>query len=517
MFKKVLIANRGEITVRIAHTLQTMGIRTVAVYSNPDSAANHVASADEAYLLEGDSSADTYLRADKIIALARQHNVDAIHPGYGFLSENAAFAENCAKAGITFIGPTPEVIRQMGDKIIAKKTMQDAGVPVLPGWSGSANTSETELQREADKIGYPLLVKAAAGGGGKGMRLVDRSEDLPAALAAAAREAGNAFGDSRIFLEKYITRCRHVEFQIFGDAHGNAVHLFERECSIQRRHQKIIEETPCPILSDDLRNKMGSSAVKAAKALGYQNAGTVEFILADDGSYYFLEVNTRLQVEHPITEETVHADLVRAQILVASGEKLPFTQETLRQSGHAIECRIYAEDPTNNYMPSTGRIGCYVPPTGPGIRVDSGVSTGSEVSVHYDPMLAKLICTGQNRDAALRRMRWALSRFVILGVTHNIAFLRRVIEHPEFTSGATHTQFLTEHEISSNTAIPEDAYIAAAAGKMLASGKLLVSGKRLASGGISNATQSDTRDGSTRGTSDQSPWGVSGGWRTLAS
>jgi len=463
MFKKVLIANRGEIAVRIAQTLQEMGLCAVAVYSDPDRHALHVERADEAYGLEGTTSGETYLKIERLIAIARQHGVDAIHPGYGFLSENAQFAEACAAAGITFIGPKPDVIRAMGDKIVAKKTMQDAGVPVVPGWSGAKVDVET-IHKEAGKIGYPVLVKAAAGGGGKGMRVVEQESALAEALEAAQREANAAFGDARVFLEKYITHARHVEVQIFGDTHGNAVHLFERECSIQRRHQKIIEESPSPALTPDLRAEMGAAAVRAAKALGYTSAGTVEFMLDANGKFYFLEVNTRLQVEHPVTELVTRHDLVRAQLAVAAGEPLPFSQESLAQVGHAQECRIYAEDAARGFLPSTGTIVQYAEPSGPGIRVDSGVRQGSTISVHYDPMLAKLVVWGPSRAAAIEKMVWALDHYCVLGVTTNIEFLRNVLTHEAFGRGETYTRFLSDHQIEPRRreAVDDAAWIAAA-------------------------------------------------------
>lgn len=470
-FQKVLIANRGEIAVRITQTLQEMGIRAVAVYSEIDRHALHVQCADEAYLLPGKTPAETYLRAEKIIEIAKEHQVDAIHPGYGFLSENADFAARCEAAGIVFIGPKSDVIHSMGDKIIAKDTMQKAGVPVVPGWHGSADTDFSLISAEAEKIGYPILVKAAAGGGGKGMRLVNASEELQAALEGAAREAQKAFGDARVFLEKYISRPRHIEFQIFGDHQGHAVHLFERECSIQRRHQKIVEESPSVALTPELREEMGSAAVKAAQAIGYTNAGTVEFILdSATGAFYFLEVNTRLQVEHPVTELITHRDLVRVQLMVAAGEPLPFTQADLTQDGHAFECRIYAEDPEQNFLPATGMLHQYLPPTGPGIRVDSGVGPGSEVSVHYDPMLAKLIVWGKNRQESLEKMQWALSHYVVLGVRNNIEFLHALFQHPEFQAGNIHTHFLTEHPIAREDGISDEVWAvsawAATAGKV---------------------------------------------------
>ncbi len=463
MFKRILIANRGEIAVRVAQTVQEMGITAAVVHSDPDRSAPHVVAADEAYALEGKTAAETYLRGEKIIEIARRNRIDAIHPGYGFLSENAAFAQACGEAGITFIGPSPEVIRATGNKIAAKKALAAAGVPVVPGWTGTGQEEPKRFVAEAKRIGYPVLVKAASGGGGKGMRLVREERDLPASVEAAQREANAAFGDSQVFLERYIERPRHVEFQIFGDSHGNVVHLFERECSIQRRHQKILEETPSPALTPQLRASMGEAAVRAARAVKYTNAGTVEFLLDASGEFYFLEINTRLQVEHPVTELTTGHDLVRAQILVAAGERLPFTQDDLRQDGHAIEVRICAEDAGRDFMPSIGTIDVYAPPTGPGIRVDSGVTRGSEVSVYYDPMLAKLIVNGHTRADALEKMGWALQRFAVLGVTTNIQFLRRLIQHPEVQAGRLHTQFLQEHAIASNVkSVPREAIVVAA-------------------------------------------------------
>ncbi len=492
MFSSVLIANRGEIAVRIAQTLQQMGIRAVAVYSEPDRRAVHVARADEAHALGGNTSAESYLRIEKIIDAARRCGADAIHPGYGFLSENADFAQACADAGIAFIGPTPAVIRAMGDKVTAKRLMAEAGVPVVPGAESDVTRAGAAEQRDcgtgfqpvrdtgykpvpqdsvvasnqvAAAIGYPVLVKAAAGGGGKGMRVVRGESELQPAIEAAEREAAAAFGDARVFLEKFIERPCHVEFQIFGDDHGNVVHLFERECSIQRRHQKIIEESPSPFLTDELRCEMAGAAVRAAKAIGYTNAGTIEFMVDPAGRFYFLEVNTRLQVEHPVTEMTLRQDLVRAQILVAASERLPFDQAALQPAGHAIECRIYAEDASRGFLPSTGVVEQYEPPAGPNIRVDSGVVRGSEVTVHYDPMLAKLLVWSRTREEAIRRMCWALRNFVILGVTTNIEFLHDVITHPAFVAGEVHTQFLDENPIGASSAaaeVPDEALIAAA-------------------------------------------------------
>jgi len=496
MFRKVLIANRGEIAVRVSQTLQEMGITAVAIHSEPDRNALHVRRADEAYALEGKTSAETYLRGDKIISIAKAHGVDAIHPGYGFLSENEDFAQACIDAGLVFIGPPPRIAAAMGDKIVAKKTMAAAGVPIVPGWAGEGRIELDVVRREAAKVGYPVLIKAASGGGGKGMRVVQQESELAAALESAQREAGNAFGDNRVFIEKYITEARHVEIQIFGDHHGNAVHLFERECSIQRRHQKIIEESPCAGLSPDIRLKMGEAGVRAATAIGYANAGTVEFMLTDSGEFFFLEVNTRLQVEHAVTEMVTGHDLVRAQLEVAAGGKLPFTQDRLTQTGHAIEARIYAEDASRGYLPSIGRIVHYVQPSGPGIRVDSGVIAGSEVSVYYDPMLAKLIAWARTRDEAIEKMLWALRRYVVIGVTTNVEFLRSVIQHPEFRAGRTTTRFLDKHSIVSTAASrhADDALVAAAISTRNGNAR---TGARL----------------HTATTSAESPWASASGWR----
>lgn len=490
-FKKVLIANRGEIACRVIQSVQEAGMQAVALYSCADKHALHVSLADEAFHLPGNTPTETYLDTAQILKICAESKVDAVHPGYGFLSENTQFAEACEKAGITFIGPTADVIHKMGDKIISKETMIAAGVPVVPGWAGELSTEYSVIEKEADKIGYPLLVKAAAGGGGKGMRRVDQKADLKSALEAAGREAQKAFGDARVFLEKYITRPRHIEFQIFGDSHGSAVHLFERECSIQRRYQKIIEESPSPVMTPELRAKMGDAAVKAAKALGYQNAGTVEFIVSESGEFYFLEVNTRLQVEHPVTEMVTHLDLVRLQLQIAMGEKLPFTQDDLKQSGHAIECRIYAEDTANNFMPSVGKLQKYRLPQGSGIRVDNGYPEGYEVTVYYDPMLAKLIVWGEDRGAAIAKMRWALDHFVALGVTTNIEYLKKILDHPEFVAGKIHTHFLDEHAISVNDQPPPEVFAVAA----------LAGQKSVAS------------NGNGQGSVQTSPWQLAGHWR----
>jgi 3-methylcrotonyl-CoA carboxylase alpha subunit len=464
MFRKVLIANRGEIAVRIATTLQQMGIRVVAVHSDADRAALHVRAADEAYALPGTSAADTYLRGDAILAIAAKCKAEAIHPGYGFLSENAAFAEACAAAGVKFVGPRPDAIRAVGDKIRAKETMAKAGVPVVPGFVAGPNDGAAAISAGARSVGYPLLVKAAAGGGGRGMRRVDREADLAPALDAAAREARSAFGDPRVFLEKYVVRPRHVEVQVLADEHGNVFHFFERECSIQRRYQKIVEETPSPALTAKTRAAMGRAAVDAARAVGYVNAGTVEFILDESGAFYFLEVNTRLQVEHPVTEATLRRDLVRLQLEVASGERLALRQEDLVPEGHSFEARIYAEDPAHDFRPSIGTIRRFVPPHAPWIRVDTGVGEGAEVTPHYDAMLAKLIVWGADRRESLARLRWALARFVVLGVRTNVEFLQAVAAHPEFEAGRLHTHFLDEHRIAAAPTgdPPHEAVVAAA-------------------------------------------------------
>jgi acetyl-CoA carboxylase biotin carboxylase subunit len=508
MFKRVLIANRGEIAVRVSRTLSEMGITSIAVYSEADRRATHVRSADEAYPLGGLTAGESYLNEGKILEIATREGVDAIHPGYGFLSENADFAQSCVEAGVTFIGPKPAVIRAMGDKVIAKQTMIDAGIPVVPGWSGDGDESCEALLAEAEKIGFPVMIKAAAGGGGKGMRMVGDADAFVEAAEAARREAGASFGDARIFLEKYVQNPRHVEFQIFGDDGGQVVHLFERECSIQRRHQKIIEESPSPVLSDGLRDRMGSVAIEAARAIGYTNAGTVEFMVDAGGEFYFLEVNTRLQVEHAVTEMITGRDLVRAQILVASGEPLPFSQEDVERSGHAIECRVYAEDASAGFLPSTGTIAYYEPPSGPNVRVDSGVEAGGEVTVFYDPMLAKLIVWDRDRARATAKMADALGRFAVLGVTTNIEFLRDVIDHPAFRAGDIHTHFLDEHEIVTAERRETPTVVWAAAAIAV---RDLQAGSRTGSQGGSSVGRGARNDANA-----SDPWWTAGAWRSLA-
>jgi 3-methylcrotonyl-CoA carboxylase alpha subunit len=434
MFDKILIANRGEIACRVARTAKRLGIRTVAVYSEADARALHVATCDEAYLIGPPSARASYLRADRMVDVARACGAQAIHPGYGFLSENADFAHACTQAGIVFIGPPASAIRAMGSKSAAKDIMANAGVPLVPGYHGEAQDADT-LAREADKIGYPLLIKASAGGGGKGMRVVESATQLSDAVPGAKREARSSFGEDRLLLEKYLARPRHIEVQVFADGHGNTIHLFERDCSVQRRHQKVLEEAPGPGMSAARRRQMGSAAVAAARAVGYVNAGTVEFIVDQAGDFYFMEMNTRLQVEHAVTEMITGLDLVEWQLRVAAGEPLPLTQKQLAITGHAIEARIYAEDPERGFLPVAGRIAhLRLPQTSAQVRVDTGVREGDEVGVHYDPMIAKLICWDVDRPAALRRLRAALADCQVAGLATNLALLSAVSVHPAFAT-----------------------------------------------------------------------------------
>ncbi|PZC47773.1 MAG: propionyl-CoA carboxylase alpha chain [Chloroflexi bacterium] len=445
MFSRVLIANRGEIAVRIQQTLQAMGIATVAVYADPDISAPHVAMANAAYPLHGDSAKDTYLNVGELLEVARESGAEAVHPGYGFLSESPAFARACAAAGLVFIGPTPDSMEALGDKVRSKEIAALAGVPTVPS-SAVLDGVGADAQGFVEQWGFPLLVKAAAGGGGRGMRLVDGPDQLAQALESASREAQAAFGDGRVFLERYLQHPRHIEFQILADGRGHVIHLLERECSIQRRHQKLIEETPSPAMSPDLRRRMGEAAVALAKAAGYVNAGTAEFLLdPDTEEFYFLEVNARLQVEHPVTEAILGMDIVAWQARIAAGEALDIAQEDVRSLGHAIECRIYAEDPYSGFLPSTGRLLRWRPPTGPGLRLDSGVDEGYDVSSHYDALLAKLVAWGPDREASLKRMEGALRRFPVLGLVTNVPFLRRVVTHSGFTTGAYNTAFLDDN------------------------------------------------------------------------
>ncbi|HZF40282.1 MAG TPA: acetyl-CoA carboxylase biotin carboxylase subunit, partial [Blastocatellia bacterium] len=447
-FRKILVANRGEIALRVMRSCRAMGIETVAVYSDADARAPHVRFAGEAVHLGAAPARESYLRIEKIIEAAKRTGADAVHPGYGFLSENAEFAESCAAAGVVFIGPPPTAIRAMGLKSSARRLAAEAGAPVLPGYDGEDQSIET-LRARMIEIGFPVLIKASAGGGGKGMRVVYDVRSIDEAVDAARREAEKAFGDGSLLLEKYIEGARHVEVQILGDAHGNLVHLFERDCSLQRRHQKIIEESPSPAVNEELRRKMGETAVNIGRAIGYTNAGTVEFILftlgMPSGEFYFIEVNTRLQVEHPVTEMITGFDLVRLQIEVAEGRPLTCAQADFKTEGHAIEARLYAEDPANDFLPSTGKILDLHLPALEGVRIDSGIESGIEVDIHYDPMLAKLIARGEDRDAAIRKLAYALRQSSIQGLRTNRDFLIRLLDHQDFRQGRAHTGFIAEH------------------------------------------------------------------------
>ena len=441
--RKILIANRGEIACRVMRTAKQLGIQTVAVYSQADAGAPHVAMADQAVLIGPGPVGQSYLVAEKILQAAAQSGADAIHPGYGFLSENADFAKAVEKAGLTFIGPTGESIDLMGNKAAAKRRMIEANVPCVPGYEGKDQSDEV-LIAEGEKIGYPIMVKAAAGGGGRGMRLVEKSADLANAITAARSEAENAFGSGELILEKAIVKPRHVEVQVFADTHGNIVHLGERDCSVQRRHQKVIEEAPCPVMTETLRDAMGAAAVEAAKSINYRGAGTVEFLLDARGAFYFLEMNTRLQVEHPVTEEITGLDLVALQIKVAEGGQLGMTQEDVRLCGHAIEVRLYAEDPSNNFLPSTGLVSLFSQLARPGVRYDTGIVSGQEISPFYDPMIAKLITYGDNREAARKLMIEALHETALFGPRTNRDFLIACLENDKFTSGDFSTAFIAE-------------------------------------------------------------------------
>ncbi|MBV1910412.1 MAG: acetyl/propionyl/methylcrotonyl-CoA carboxylase subunit alpha [Kangiellaceae bacterium] len=491
---KILIANRGEIACRIIKTAHKMGIECVAVYSDADEFSQHVKLADEAFYIGPSAAKDSYLRADKIIEIAKISNASAVHPGYGFLSENATFAKECAENGIIFIGPPTSAIEAMGSKSEAKNIMSKAKVPLVNGYHGEDQT-EALLQSEADKIGYPLLIKATAGGGGKGMRVVKNSNDFITALRSCKRESLSSFGDEKVLIEKYLTKPRHVELQIFADSFGSVIHLFERDCSVQRRHQKVIEEAPAPGLSVETRNKMGSVAIAAAKAIGYQGAGTVEFLYDEDGSFYFMEMNTRLQVEHPVTEMITGLDLVEWQLLVASGGALPLTQQELNISGHAFEARIYAEDPSNDFLPTTGKIDFMeVPLESQFVRVDSGIVAGDSVSIYYDPMIAKLIVWDRDRSAALARLRGALNEFHVAGLTTNIEFLHDLACHPSFSNADLDTHFLDKHGSELNSTSDE------ITDELLAAATLQVMLEQSQSG------QQDSND-------QYSPWKQKDGWR----
>ncbi len=451
--RKVLIANRGEIAVRVARTLREMGITVVAVYSDVDRAALHVRVADEAYCIGGATAAESYLRIDAILEVAKRAGVDAIHPGYGFLSENPAFVDACNAAGIVFIGPPAAAMRQLGSKTSARVKMEAAGVPVVPG--AMCDTAEQALV-EARKIGFPVMLKAANGGGGKGMRLVDRAEDMPSAWERARSEARKFFGDDTVYLEKAIVRPRHVEIQVLGDQHGNIVHLFERDCSIQRRNQKVVEETPSPAASHALIERMGAIAVQGAQAVGYFSAGTFEFLLAEDGSFYFLEMNTRLQVEHPVTEWVTGLDLVREMVRIARGETLGFTQADVERRGASIECRVYAEDPETGFLPSPGRIEHLAVPGGPGVRDDGGAYDGCEISSYYDPLISKLSVWAPTRELAIARMRRALSEYIVTGIRTNLSFHERLFSNAEFVAGRYDTGFLERNKETLLTDPPLD-------------------------------------------------------------
>jgi 3-methylcrotonyl-CoA carboxylase alpha subunit len=477
MFSSVLIANRGEIAVRVARTARRLGMRVIAVYSEADARALHVRIADEAYLIGPPPARESYLVVDKIIEAAALSHADCIHPGYGFLSENAQFAQSCADAGVVFVGPPPAAIRAMGLKDQAKALMEKAGVPVVPGYHGELQDPKF-LKEKAYQIGYPVLIKAVAGGGGKGMRRVDKHAEFDAALESAMREAQSAFGDARVLIEKYVTAPRHIEMQVFADSHGNVVHLNERDCSLQRRHQKVIEEAPAPGMTSALRAAMGRAATEAARAVGYQGAGTVEFIadgargLRPDG-FWFMEMNTRLQVEHPVTEAITGLDLVELQFRVAAGEKLPLSQNDVPINGHAAEARLYAEDAQRNFLPSTGKLVALEFPAGDGIRVDTGVEAGSVVSPYYDPMIAKLIAHGRDRGEALARLAQALGETVVVGPHANAAFLQRLVSHPAFRDGRFDTGFIDAHlaELTQVDAQAEAAVVGAGVAALLSAGR----------------------------------------------
>ncbi len=491
---KILIANRGEIACRIIRTAHKMGIQCVAVYSDADRSAQHVLLADEAWYLGPSPAKESYLRADKILEIAKQSQANAVHPGYGFLSENAKFADDCAKNGIVFIGPPTEAIEAMGSKSEAKNIMTKANVPLVQGYHGD-DQDESLLMTEANKIGYPLLIKATAGGGGKGMRVVHTESEFLASLNSCKREALSSFGDDKVLIEKYLTKPRHVELQVFADGQGNAVHIFERDCSVQRRHQKVIEEAPAPGLSDEVRQKMGQVAIAAAKAIGYQGAGTVEFLFDEDESFYFMEMNTRLQVEHPVTEKITGLDLVEWQILVAKGLPLPLKQDQITMSGHAFEARIYAEDPDNDFLPATGLIHhMSTPNSNANVRVDSGIVSGDSVSIYYDPMIAKLIVWDKDRHSALARLKGALQDFHVAGLTTNISFLNQLASHDSFMQADLDTHFLDKHgnALSDKSNVLSDELIAAVALQVM----------------LEQSTKS-----SSLNIDAESPWQQKSGWR----
>ncbi|OSQ37154.1 acetyl/propionyl/methylcrotonyl-CoA carboxylase subunit alpha [Thalassospira mesophila] len=497
MLRKLLIANRGEIACRVIATAKRMGITTIAVYSDADANALHVQQADEAWHIGGPAPADSYLRTDRLLDVLAKSGADAVHPGYGFLSENAGFADAIAKAGAVFVGPPASAIRAMGSKSEAKKIMAKAGVPLVPGYHG-ADQDPDLLAAEADKIGYPVLIKASAGGGGKGMRAVETAADFADALISCKREARSSFGDDHCLIEKLIQHPRHVEIQVFADAHGNAVYLFERDCSLQRRHQKVIEEAPAPNMPEDLRARMGKAAVDAARAIGYQGAGTVEFLLDASGDFYFMEMNTRLQVEHPVTEMITGEDLVEWQLRVADGETLPKTQDQLKINGHAFEVRLYAEDPHNDFLPATGKlVHMHMPAASPHVRIDTGVYQGGVVSIHYDPMIAKLIVWDQDRTSALRRLSRALDNVQIVGVTTNTGFLANIARHPAFERAEVETGFIPTYinDLIPAPSLPDNDALCFAALEVL------------------HQRDCESRTYASASTDPWSPWHSTNGWR----
>ncbi|MCK4395111.1 acetyl-CoA carboxylase biotin carboxylase subunit [candidate division WOR-3 bacterium] len=462
MFKKILIANRGEIAVRIIKACRDLGIPTVAVFSSSDRSALHTQFADEAIEIGPPSPLESYLNMDSIIHAAKKTGVDAVHPGYGFLAENHLFSARCRDEGVVFIGPTPEALKLVGDKIASRITVKKMGAPIIPGMTGTAKEKDVFIKK-AKSIGYPVLVKASLGGGGKGMRVVNNDKALLEAIDAGRREAKSAFGDDTVYIEKYLEKPRHIEFQILADNYGTVIHLFERECSIQRRYQKIIEESPSTALDNNQRKKMGEIAIKIASVVGYTNAGTIEFLLDENKNFYFLEVNARIQVEHPVTEFVTGVDIVKQQIRIASGEKLKIKQKELLQRGHSVEARIYAEDSENNFLPSPGKIRFLQEPRGPGIRLDSGIYDGFEVSASYDPILSKLIVFDETRDAAINKMVNALSDYSIVGIKTTIAFLLKIFESPDFKRGNLHTSFISEHKEDLRVSTTKNLYEALAA------------------------------------------------------
>ncbi len=475
---KILVANRGEIALRVMRSARELGIKCVAVYSDADRSALHVRYADEAVYIGPSPSSESYLRLEKIIAAAKATQADAIHPGYGFLSENRDFARACENEGLIFIGPSAKAIEVMGSKLAAKAAVAKFNVPLVPGTSAPIADLK-EAKETAKRIGYPILIKASAGGGGKGMRIVNNAHEFDAQMERAVSEALSAFGDGAVFIEKYIAKPRHIEFQIFGDKQGNVVHFFERECSIQRRHQKVIEEAPSAILTDEVRKAMGEAAINVARACGYYGAGTVEFILDDARNFYFLEMNTRLQVEHPVTEEITGHDLVKLQIHVAEDKPLPFTQADLGIRGHAIEIRVYAEDPSNNFLPDIGTLKTYRRPQGPGIRVDDGFETGMAVPFYYDPMIAKLVCHAENRAAAIEKMIRAIDEYEITGIETTLGFCKFVMQHDAFRSGDFDTKFVENHfrpEVLQSAANEDEQLIAAMVASVAAQGQGQIDG-----------------------------------------